>query len=141
MLKSPLEDEVVKLSDEVARLQIMVERCVENNNKMYNYHQNPPPRAPSQNHNNNSPSSRSQSPAMSATNNININNANPFTFSAPTDPLTALPSLFTGKEGTARLFRVLVESYPWLLEGNSNAAPSKPEQKQQQSSLAPISVN
>ena len=28
MLKSPLEDEVCKLSDEVARLQIMVERCI-----------------------------------------------------------------------------------------------------------------
>lgn len=103
MLKSPLEEEVVKLSNEVARLQIMVERCVHTNNKMYNNTQ--------QQNSNTSPKT-----ATTTTTTQQPQPQQPFSFSAPTDPLTALPTLFSGREGTARLFRVLVESYPWLLK-------------------------
>ena len=119
MMRSPLEDEVVKLSNEVARLQIMVERCVEANNQHYSNKTRTSSPSPSQQHQQQKQTAFSSTASSSPSPNSNQQqqrSKSPFAFSAPSDPLAALPSLFSGKEGTARLFRVLVESYPWLLE-------------------------
>lgn len=47
----------------------------------------------------------------------------------PDDPVAVLPSLFSGMDGTARLFKVLMETYPWLLPPELREAQEELERK------------
>ena len=80
-----LENEVECLSAEVARLRLMVERC----ESMKNFPE---------------PASIAQPAA-----------APHMVLPLAGQPLDVLPSIFSGAEGTTRLLKVLLETYPWLL--------------------------
>ena len=84
-----LEQEVCSLNSEVTRLRLMVERCVE---LQLESKAMAPPAAPS------------SSPTAALL---------PRTPLA-TDPLQILPEIFSGMDGTARLFKLLMDAYPWL---------------------------
>ena len=51
----------------------------------------------------------------------------------PDDPISVLPSLFSGMDGTARLFKVLLETYPWLLPADLREAQEELKRKMETS--------
>lgn len=89
--RSAVETEISKLTDEVARLRLMVERINE--------------------------SGRSTSEASSQQQQPHPAYRDPFTVPVPlpSNPVAVLPTIFAGPEGTARLFRLLMDAYPWLV--------------------------
>lgn len=91
-----LESEVECLSAEVARLRLMVERC----ESMRNFPE--------------STAVTSQQPIA----------APHMVLPLAGQPLDVLPSIFSGAEGTTRLLKVLLETYPWLLPTAAAAAAS-----------------
>ena len=81
-----IEEEVTSLAEEVARLRVMVDRCVELNLDLQQRQaQQPPPAA-----------------------------AHTVPFPTPDQPLAVLPTMFSGIDGTTRLLKLIVETYPWL---------------------------
>ena len=92
-----IEAEVTALNAEVARLRIMVERCVDVQQQQQRAQQ------------------QQQQPAPALFGGFadpRVGTVPPMPL--PGQPLAVLPVLFSGMEGTARLFRILMETYPWL---------------------------
>ena len=79
-MQHALESEVSKLADEVSRLRILVNRCLEE-------------------------------PAVQRDERVGTK---PTADSAPYAAAAVIPHLFSGRDGTKRLFRLLMEAYPWL---------------------------
>lgn len=90
MQKRALQREVEALSDEVSRLRMMVQRCVE---------------------------VREQQQQQQQVGTVGLTTGEPGGVQIPlsNQPLAVLPSLFSGIDGTARLFKVLMDTYPWLV--------------------------
>jgi hypothetical protein len=114
-----LEDEILKLTADVARLQIMVDRTIEASEAAALHASSSSPSDPLSIH---SQLLAQQMAALTAAP-IGAAAAGTPAIPLPGDPLAVLPALFSGREGTARLFRMLVETYPWLLtEGTAHHA-------------------
>ena len=109
-----LESEVNALDAEVTRLRIMVDRCVESQDTLRASVQT---RDDRQQHRTNHTETRRNPPETAHESDpINLGTALTSTrLALPGDPMAVLPAIFSGMDGTARLFKVLIETYPWLL--------------------------
>jgi hypothetical protein len=99
MATRAIDAEMEKLSGEVARLRVMVERVVDHKSRSVS-------EASAQPH---PPAGHSIIPTPQF-------HRDPFTVPVPlpTSPVAVLPTIFAGQDGTARLFRLLLDTYPWL---------------------------
>eukprot|EP00758_Cryptobia_borreli_P012801 Tbor_TRINITY_DN5777_c0_g1::TRINITY_DN5777_c0_g1_i1::g.20402::m.20402 len=102
-----LEKEVDALNTEMTRLRLMVTKCME-------IRESSPPAATI-------PYTRATVDPSSTR------------LPLPGDPMSVLPSIFSGMQGTARLLKVLLETYPWLLPSeNENQLRGKKEKRNKQ---------
>ena len=93
-----VDNEMAKLSDEVARLRLMVERVQLRQNQL-DAHQ------------------RSSSEQSSQPTGTPAYHRDPWAVPPvplPGSPVAVLPTIFSGVDGTTRLFKLLLETYPWL---------------------------
>lgn len=97
-----LEEEVNSLNAEVTRLRLMVQQCVENESRYKALEEE----------NAALKAAVAQQQAPGGSNKL----VNPYLpgMPLPGQPLDVLPSMFTGTKGTARLFRLIMDTYPWL---------------------------
>lgn len=117
-----LESEVNALNAEVTRLRIMVNRCVEaqDNARQTQLVVHEPTLQQRTHHpQRNYPTvSSSVDPISNVLEVLPTSTKLPL----PGEPMSVLPTIFSGMDGTARLFKVLIETYPWLLPSDLRQA-------------------
>lgn len=116
-----LQEEVAALNSEVMRLRLMVHKCTRQAEEQHDVQR----RQQQALHQAFPVGGGSQQPSPSY---VHPTTGLP-TVPLPGQPLAVLPQMFSGLEGTARLFRVLMETYPWLVP---------PEMRDAQAELAQL---
>ena len=122
MLRSAIEEELRKLREETARLRVMVQKCVEHRDAMQRpealdsvpcgglrTHRSTAVVAPAECH----PGVPERCLDYTVAS-VVPRSARSVAMPVPTDAAAVLPTMFSGAEGTARLYRLLADTYPWL---------------------------